>query len=164
MLIVITTVCYSCVDGSVDSVKQVTNDASCKLDQEMSALLELHNKSRRDGKACGQGGRRTSSRLIWSCALTKVAAQHTQYMLNSNSLVHKSAQGWGLAKRVDQSGYRWRAAAENISHGYRDVQAVMNGWLKSEEHCANLMSAEYSELGAARHGDYWSVIFALPEQ
>ena len=43
----------------------------------------------------------------------------------------------------------------------------MNGWLASSGHCANIMRASFSELGAASasnqgstYGTYWTQVFA----
>jgi uncharacterized protein YkwD len=35
----------------------------------------------------------------------------------------------------------------------------MNGWLGSEGHCKNIMSANLKEVGVAREGNYWTEDF-----
>jgi uncharacterized protein YkwD len=36
---------------------------------------------------------------------------------------------------------------------------VIAGWLNSEDHCKNIMSSLFKEMGVARAGDYWSQEF-----
>ncbi|MET0311681.1 MAG: CAP domain-containing protein, partial [Burkholderiaceae bacterium] len=50
--------------------------------------------------------------------------------------------------------------------GQQTPEAVMEGWLKSPGHCANIMSRDYAELGVAfavnnrsSAGIYWVQVF-----
>jgi uncharacterized protein YkwD len=60
--------------------------------------------------------------------------------------------------------------AENIAAGARDADSVVRGWLNSPGHCANIMGAQYREMGVAYvydkksdAGIYWSQVFASPK-
>ena len=69
--------------------------------------------------------------------------------------------------RADISGgYRWRAIGENIAAGHTQVEAAVQDWLGSQEHCTNLMSPDYTEMATAfavnnssSAGIYWVQVF-----
>lgn len=49
--------------------------------------------------------------------------------------------------RMIDAGYDWNAAAENIAAGYSAPADVMNGWMNSAGHRANILSTGLRELG-----------------
>jgi uncharacterized protein YkwD len=58
---------------------------------------------------------------------------------------------------------------ENIAAGQPTPEQVVAGWVQSPRHCANLMAAEYTEMGVAyatephsAAGTYWTQMFASP--
>ena len=65
---------------------------------------------------------------------------------------------------------RGAALGENIASGYRTVDAVMNGWIASPGHCANLMNAGFAEVGVAcvpgvagnTYATYWTMELGRP--
>lgn len=61
------------------------------------------------------------------------------------------------------SSYPYRALGENIAYGYRDPDHVMNGWMNSPGHRANILSSSYEEIGVAMYElngrKYWVQIF-----
>jgi uncharacterized protein YkwD len=87
-----------------------------------------------------------------------------------NYFSHTSADGRTLADRVNATGYAWSSLGENIAAGYPTVNAVMDGWIASPGHCANLMNAGFAEVGVAcvpgRAGDtystYWTMDLGRP--
>ena len=71
--------------------------------------------------------------------------------------------------RVTEAGYRWSAVGENIAAGQKSVDEVVAGWLSSPGHCANIMKAEFTAMGAARveasdprYSPLWTQVFARP--
>ena len=48
---------------------------------------------------------------------------------------------------------------ENIAAGYKSAQAVVNGWMHSPGHRANILSPGFQYLGVGRTGNYWVQIF-----
>jgi uncharacterized protein YkwD len=62
---------------------------------------------------------------------------------------HVDRRGAGVAERARQHGYRWRAIGENIAAGQGSPQQVVAGWLASPGHCANILSPDFTEMGAA---------------
>jgi uncharacterized protein YkwD len=58
---------------------------------------------------------------------------------------------------------------ENIAAGQRSPEDAVAGWIKSPDHCANLMNPVFTEMGAAlavnarsELGMYWTQEFGKP--
>jgi len=49
--------------------------------------------------------------------------------------------------RMQAASYNYNSAAENIAAGYSTAEAVMNGWMNSSGHRANILSTSNRELG-----------------
>ena len=58
-------------------------------------------------------------------------------------------------------GITYRAAGENIAYGYRTPQAVVNGWMNSSGHRANILNARFTQIGVGyvAAGNYWTQMF-----
>jgi len=52
-------------------------------------------------------------------------------------------------------GYRSFMVGENIAEGQMSIAQVMQGWIKSEGHCKNLMNPGFKEIGVAENNHYW---------
>jgi uncharacterized protein YkwD len=79
---------------------------------------------------------------------------------------HAGGDGSTPAERATRAGYSWQAVGENIASGQSTPEQVVAVWLGSPRHCANIMDAEYSEMGvafaASAHGLYWAQVFGAP--
>jgi uncharacterized protein YkwD len=69
--------------------------------------------------------------------------------------------------RLTAVAYRWQAFAENVAFGQRTAAEVVNGWMQSSGHRANIMNATYTEMGAGYARDpngrsYWVQVFGKP--
>ena len=49
--------------------------------------------------------------------------------------------------RIQAAGYTWNSYGENIAAGYSTPASVMNGWMNSSGHRANILSTNFRELG-----------------
>ena len=58
-------------------------------------------------------------------------------------------------------GVSYRTAGENIAMGYATPAAVVEAWMNSEGHRANILSANYTTLGVGyvADGGYWTQWF-----
>ncbi len=64
---------------------------------------------------------------------------------------HTGSNGSSFVDRAHAAGYRgWSSLAENVAAGYRDVNSVMNGWMGSDGHRANLLAPSTQHLGVGR--------------
>ena len=68
---------------------------------------------------------------------------------------------------LDQIGYSYWSAGENIAAGYGNSSAVMNGWMNSPGHRSNILNAGFKRLGVgyvyipnSEYGYYWVQMFS----
>jgi uncharacterized protein YkwD len=142
-------------------------------DQEAVArqVLALVNAARQEARKCGRQKFPATHPLQLSATLSRAALAHARDMAAHRSLDHRGADGSQPAQRVTRAGYAWRTTAENIAAGQPGAAAVVAHWLDSPGHCANLMGAQYTEMGVAftiepqsRARIYWAQVFAAPRQ
>lgn len=142
--------------------------ATCGIPDFASTALARINAARAAGANCRSAGTFPSAAaLTWSTQLTQAAAAHTGDMVTNNFFSHTGSSGSSLGTRVTAAGYTWRAVAENIAAGYNSIDSVMAGWLGSDGHCANVMSATYTQVGLAciassSNGNNWTMDLAAP--
>ncbi len=143
-----------------------THDCMSDIDREM---LDQINQARSASRQCGTQQFPAAPALRWSCTLAEVALDHSRDMGDHNFFSHTGSDGLSPSQRVTNGGYLWRATGENIAAGPDTVSEVMAGWLSSPGHCANIMSDNYTEVGAARYRNdgsdyriYWTQEFATP--
>jgi uncharacterized protein YkwD len=70
-------------------------------------------------------------------------------MANNNYFDHKDRDGRTPGDRAELAGYDGQQVGENIAAGQDTVRKVVDGWLASPGHCANLMNPQFGDLGAA---------------
>lgn len=121
-------------------------------------LVEV-NKYRSTGCKCGRKRMSAVSPLTWNNLLTNAASAHARDMQKNDFFDHKGSDGSNMAERASSAGYRWMFIGENIALGPPDIKTVVAGWIQSPGHCKNIMSSDYTEIGAARAGDYWVQVF-----
>ncbi len=90
--------------------------------------------------------------LKFSPRLAVIARGHSYDMAMRHYLAHNSPDGVAPADRISGVGIGYRAVGENIymddDANSGDVpQRAMNGWLKSPEHLANIVSGKFTETG-----------------
>ncbi|RLQ22642.1 hypothetical protein DWB85_06575 [Seongchinamella sediminis] len=159
-------------DGIGDSCDPVDNTpvdqgGSCTVSAEAQSMLDAVNAFRAGTRDCGSRGLFSPApALTWNCKLEAAANGHSADMANNNFFSHTGSNGSSLGERATAAGYAWNALGENIAAGYSTVGSVMQGWIDSDGHCANLMNASFDELGAARqynansdYGTYWTQVF-----
>ena len=61
----------------------------------------------------------------------------------------------------------WRTVGENVATGQSTPEQVVAEWLDSPRHCANIMDADFTEMGVAvasnASGVYWAQVFGAPQ-
>lgn len=50
---------------------------------------------------------------------------------------------------IKESGYPYRVAGENLAKGFKTPEGIMNAWMESPAHAANILSPKYTEVGFA---------------
>jgi uncharacterized protein YkwD len=112
-------------------------------------VLELVNEARAEARRCGRRRFESAKPLTLSAALTRAAAAHAADMAANDFMGHSGSDGSSAGERVNRAGYRWRGVAENVAAGQPDADAVVESWLESAGHCANIMSPLFAEMGVA---------------
>ena len=132
-------------------------------------IVELVNESRVKGRKCGGAYYKAVQPLAWNDMLGQAALAHSLDMAQNGFLSHTGSDGSNPGIRLSKTGYTWRIFGENIGQGYRTPEEAVQGWLRSEEHCRNIMNPEFREAGAAfaKSGNlrnYWTIVFGTPRQ
>ncbi|MFE7134819.1 CAP domain-containing protein [Streptomyces sp. NPDC057638] len=104
------------------------------------------------------------SPVRFDSALATLAGDFSADMAQRGFFSHTDPDGrtpWDRAKRA---GITYMGG-ENIARGQADPGAVMNAWMKSEGHRANILNCEYKKLGVGVHlgsgGPWWTQNFGF---
>ena len=145
--------------------------ATCGISDFAATALARVNAVRAAGADChSRGVFPPAAALTWNAKLTAAASAHSADMAAKNYFSHTSADGRSMSDRVNAAGYLWSGLGENIAAGYAGLDAVMDGWVTSDGHCANLMSANLTEIGLAcvpgtsssTYNTYWTMDLGKP--
>lgn len=93
--------------------------------------------------------------------LSRVARYKSQDMLDNRYFAHNSPTYGTPFQMMKSFGLSFRTAGENIAKGYSTPQAVVNGWMNSSGHRANILNAGYTQIGVGyvAQGHYWTQMF-----
>lgn len=110
-------------------------------------LLRLHNTQR---ELKGRVG------LSVDESLNEYAERHARWMASKNNLKHSD---------IGVLMGRWHTAGENIAWNQQDEEEVVDAWMHSSGHRANILNRSFSKVGfgmaLARDGSpYWCTVFA----
>jgi uncharacterized protein YkwD len=109
--------------------------------------------------AAGCGPLRTDERL------RSAARGHSQDMATNDYFSHTALNGSSFVDRSAAAGYpRDQAGGENIAMGYRTPADVMDGWMNSAGHRANILNCDFKAIGVGLARDsagtpYWTQDF-----
>ncbi|OOV15944.1 hypothetical protein BXU09_09160 [Deinococcus sp. LM3] len=125
-------------------------------------MLDLTNAARAQGRTCGATAYAAAPALTLNTQLGQAAQGHAADMAAQNYFSHTSKDGRTAGQRIAAAGYAYRTWGENIIAGQPTAQAAVDGWLKSEGHCKNIMNPNFRELGVGyayksgtEFGHYW---------
>ncbi|MEV4427891.1 sigma-70 family RNA polymerase sigma factor [Streptomyces sp. NPDC049602] len=94
--------------------------------------------------------------------LTKAAQGHSDDMAARDFFDHTNPDGDGPGERITAAGYTWSAYGENIAKGQTTAAQVMESWMNSPGHRANILNCDFKEIGVGIHtagGPYWTQAF-----
>jgi uncharacterized protein YkwD len=106
--------------------------------------------------------------------LVSAAQGHSDDMALNDFFSHTGSDGSSPWQRINSTGYDYTQAAENIAAGHNTAQAVVQGWMNSDGHRANILNCALQELGvgyynladdagAVNYHYYWTQVFATPK-
>jgi uncharacterized protein YkwD len=131
--------------------------------------LALVNQARAKARKCGTTSFGPAPALVNAPLLDQAAQLQATDMATHNFFSHEGSDASRPSDRITRVGYKWRAVAENIAAGYRDIDPVIQGWIDSPGHCSNIMNPIYTQMGIAyavnaksEAGVYWSQTFGRP--
>lgn len=101
--------------------------------------------------------------LTQSVALNNVAQIRAMEIVQAFS--HTRPDGSSCFTVLSESGIAYMSAGENIAMGYLSAESVMDGWMNSEGHRANILNPVFGQVGIGVYetedggGYYWVQIF-----
>ncbi|WP_405542874.1 sigma-70 family RNA polymerase sigma factor [Streptomyces goshikiensis] len=117
-------------------------------------VIALVNKERA-AAGCGP--------LTENSQLRSAAQGQSDDMAARNFFDHTNPDGADPGKRVTAAGYRWSTYGENIARGQQNADSVMDSWMKSPGHRANILNCAFKEIGVGIHqgagGPWWTQNF-----
>ncbi|MGH3313497.1 MAG: CAP domain-containing protein [Streptomyces sp.] len=120
-----------------------------------AAVLKLVNNER------AQAGCRPVTN---DAQLADLAGDFSQDMAERGFFSHTSPDGESPWDRARQAGVD-NMGGENIARGQADAEAVMDSWMNSPGHKANILNCEYRTLGVGAHfaagGPWWTQNFGF---
>lgn len=146
-----------------------TTGSTCGIADFAATALARINQLRAAGANCGSEGTfPPAAALSWSPLLTQSAEVHSQDMAAKNFFSHTGSSGSTFGNRIDATGYTWSSIGENIAAGYPGLEAVLTGWMASPGHCANIMNANFNQVGlvcvagtaSTTYNNYWTMDLA----
>jgi uncharacterized YkwD family protein/spore coat assembly protein SafA len=93
--------------------------------------------------------------------LSRVARIKSQDMKDNNYFSHTSPVYGSPFEMIKNFGISYRSAGENIAKGQATPQAVVNAWMNSSGHRANILNSSYNTIGVGyvESGKYWTQMF-----
>jgi len=92
--------------------------------------------------------------------LTAAAQEHSEDMNERDYMDHFSPDGEGPGERAERHGYTaW--GAENVAKGQQTAEQVMDAWMNSEGHRANILNCDLSTIGVGESGHAWTQKFGF---
>ena len=100
--------------------------------------------------------------LAWNDDVAQVAEAHSQDMVDREYFSHTSPEGDSPFDRLTEAGISYSSAAENLAYGFSTGDAVLEAWLNSAGHRANIENCTLTEHGVGLEGTHWTHLFIRP--
>ncbi|MDT0611901.1 CAP domain-containing protein [Streptomyces lancefieldiae] len=125
------------------------------LDRTTSEVVDLTNRER---------SRAGLPALGVDARLTRAAQAHSADMVARDFYSHTDPDGGKPRDRAAAAGATRRTVGENIACGQRSPADVVEGWMNSPGHRANILKADFTHIGVGlagggRAGTYWTQLF-----
>ena len=127
--------------------------ASIQRSSAASEVVRLTNSAR---------SQNSYAALVEDGALSEAAAVRAREIARSFS--HTRPSGASFSSALSESGVSYLRAEENIASGQKSASEVVNAWMNSPGHRANILNSSYSRIGSASVNIdgtlYWVQLFA----
>ena len=93
--------------------------------------------------------------------LSRVAREKSRDMANNGYFAHNSPTYGSPFDMMRSYGISYRTAGENIAKGQRTPQEVVNAWMNSSGHRANILNGNFTHIGVGfvEQGNHWTQQF-----
>lgn len=127
------------------------DEAGEEASEQVKAVLKLVNVER---------GKQGLKPLTLNTKLNKVAEDKAKDMRDNNYFSHDSRKYGSPFDMMRSYGINFSTAGENIAAGQRTAEQVMESWMNSSGHRANILNKNYSQLGVGfcvggSYDTYW---------
>lgn len=107
------------------------------------------------------------SPLTFNWQLGRVARYKSNDMRDKNYFSHTSPTYGSPFTMIQNFGISYRAAGENIATGQQTAWSVVQGWMNSPGHRANILSTNFTQIGvgyskSSSGKTYWTQMFIRP--
>jgi len=136
-------------------------------------VLELVNEFRSQPADCGVEGQfEAAPPLAMDSTLRCSARLHSLDMFEREYFSHDNPDGLDPFQRMQEAGFEGQRMGENIAQGQPTPEVVMQDWMESDGHCANIMQPQYTLIGIGFEAgtqqvfggasNYWTQNFGTP--
>lgn len=87
--------------------------------------------------------------LTYSEELAKAAQLKAESMFTLDYWAHIAPNGTTPWVFIEQAGYDFYAAGENLARDFNDSESVVKAWMKSPSHAENILGSLYADIGVA---------------
>lgn len=183
---------YSCTEGSKNALEfikkfnveeiikdcqnknnDINQDQTQKPDTDQTQKPENNNgntvsNSEYETKVLGlvnnERAKNGLSALTLDSSLSTVARNHSYDMAKNNFFDHTNLSGQSPFDRLKAAGISYSSAGENIAAGQSTPQEVVNAWMNSSGHRANILNVNYTKMGVGYYNGgsrthYWTQLF-----
>lgn len=134
-------------------------------------VLDEINAWRSDVCLCGNVKKRPAAELIWDNKLAEIAQEYANDLNSDNEnndtkflyLSHVGTDGSTVKQRLEEKDYSVIYCVENIAHFKGSETMVIDHWMNNPTACNNIMNRQVTNMGMARSGDFWVLLFAQPK-
>lgn len=109
-------------------------------------VLELVNQERT------KAGLRS---LSMNASLSNMALAKAKDMNDNHYFAHQSPTYGSPFDMMKTFGITYNTAGENIAQGQRSPAEVMNQWMNSPDHRANILNGSFTQIGVAYYNNQW---------
>lgn len=134
---------------NIDRIFEYHNNYISNFNLTNSGILEWTNFYRRQNNLL---------ELKQNNVLDKIATLRAKDMFEGNYFAHYSDLGIGAPQIAEEVGYEYISIGENIALGnFKDDKELVDAWMNSPNHKANILSSKYNEIGiAVMYGDFYN--------
>jgi len=142
----------SAVDPFVSQLEQIEKEISvpAPLRSQINAASSNLTRSGVIEWTNGERIKNNLSPLDENLELNQAAAAKAQDMFKNQYFEHVSPSGIGPGQLAETVGYNFITLGENLALGnYKDDQALVQAWMNSPEHRANILNSHFRQIGVA---------------